>query len=157
MDASALRFLVVDDSELMRKVIRDVLSRLGLDDVDEAVDGVDALRLCRLTRYDLVVTDLSMPRLNGIDLLRAIRVMPGREHTAVLLASCFLSKRDIREARSAGVDGFLPKPFIEAPLTEQVTAVLERLRRVSYVLELGRGASVDRRAEPLLAAASAGR
>lgn len=152
MDASALRLLVVDDSELMRKVIRDVLSRLGLERVDEAIDGVDALRLCRSTRYDVVVTDLSMPRLNGIDLLRAIRVMPGREHTAVLLASCFLSKRDIREARSAGVDGFLPKPFIDGPLTEQVTAVLDRLRRVALVVESSR-----RVAEPGFALASAAR
>lgn len=153
MDASALRFLVVDDSELMRKVIRDVLSRLGLEGVDEAIDGVDALRLCRLARYDLVVTDLAMPRLNGLDLLRAIRVMPGREHTAVLLASCFLSKRDIREARSAGVDGFLPKPFIEGPLAEQVTNLLERLRLVSHLVN----SPVDRVVVPLFAAASAAR
>ena len=137
MDASPIRLLVVDDSEVMRKVTCDVLMRLGLDHVDEAVDGVDALRMCRLRPYDLVVTDLSMPRMNGVDLLRALRVMPGRERTAVLLASAWLTERDVRAARECGVDGFLPKPFIAGPLIEQVTRLLVRLRKERQALEPG--------------------
>lgn len=122
----------------------DVLLRLGFEDVDEAVDGVEALTEYRKGRYELVVTDLSMPRMGGIDLLRAIRVMPGRETAAVLIASGHFTERNLREAREAGVDGLLPKPFIEGPLTEQVCRLRERVRRErSWRTDLARPAGTQ--------------
>jgi two-component system chemotaxis response regulator CheY len=105
-------------------VIRSVLSRLGLDNVDEAQDGVQGLRLFKLVHYHLVVTDLYMPNLDGMELLEAIRALPGREMTPVLMVSGQLTERNLREALDLGVDGFVAKPFVEAPLVEKVTRLL---------------------------------
>jgi YesN/AraC family two-component response regulator len=101
-----------------------VLSRLGIGHIDEARDGVEGLELFRTVRYELVVTDLSMPNLNGMELLEAIRQTPGREMTPVLMVSGHLTERILREALDLRVDGFLAKPFGEALLVEKVTRLL---------------------------------
>ena len=124
MDPNSFRLLLVDDNESMRRVIRSVLTRLGMENVDEARDGVEALELYATTHYDLVVSDLYMPHMTGIELLRGIRALPGRTRTPVLIVSGQLSERNIREALEAGVDGFVAKPFVEGPLTERVTRLL---------------------------------
>lgn len=130
MDASEFRLLIADDSDSMRRVIRGVLMRLGFEQIDEAADGLEALRLFRLTQYDLVVTDLAMPNMNGIELLREIRELSGRRYTPVLIVSGQLSERNLREALDAGVDGFVAKPYVEGPLSEKVARLLlRRLQR----------------------------
>jgi two-component system, chemotaxis family, chemotaxis protein CheY len=128
MEIHECRLLIADDSDSMRRVVRGILMRLGFVQIDEAEDGVEALRLFKRAPYDLVVTDLAMPNMGGIELLREIRAVPDRRYTPVLIVSGQLSEPNLREALDAGVDGFVAKPYVEGALTEKVARLL--LRRI---------------------------
>lgn len=134
MNGHELRLLLADDEKAIRTVLRRLLTRMGYERIDEAQDGVEALRLFRLAAYDLVVTDLNMPRMNGLQLLREIRDGDGdgdglgrRRRTPVLMVSGQLSEERIQEAVAAGVDGFVGKPFVEASLAENVERLLRHV------------------------------
>ena len=71
--ATDMRFLVVDDFETMRRILRSQLKEIGHFAVDEAEDGVAALQMLQHTRYDFVVTDINMPKMDGFELLARIR------------------------------------------------------------------------------------
>jgi len=114
--------LVVDDDPHLREVLRYALSRAG-HTVREAPDGKEALRLFKLQPADLVVLDVVMPELDGIETCRALR-----QHSAVPIV--FLSSRDEELDRVLGLemggDDYLTKPFSTRELVARVKAVLRR-------------------------------
>jgi two-component system, chemotaxis family, chemotaxis protein CheY len=102
--------LVVDDDLTMVEYIARVLRRTGYD-VHEAHDGMAALDICRAKRFDVIICDIRMPRLNGISFLRNLRRMDTHAKTPVIFASN-LDDRSVRqEALSAGAEGVLLKPL----------------------------------------------
>lgn len=126
MNINQARLLVVDDNASMRGVIRSVLDELGIVEVDEAEDGEVALRLFSEGAYGLVITDLYMPRLDGIGLLQAIRSASERQDTPVLILTGDDNPMRGVEALTAGADGFIVKPFITSSLFDQVPRLLAR-------------------------------
>jgi two-component system, chemotaxis family, chemotaxis protein CheY len=124
-----LRVLIVEDSPAMRTYVRSVLEDDPEEvEVHEATSGFDALRLLPRARYGLVITDINMPDINGLELLRFVR--KGRQHrgTAVLVISTMSSERDRERALMLGADGFLAKPFSHAALREAVEKCLQARR-----------------------------
>jgi two-component system, chemotaxis family, sensor kinase CheA len=120
---SAVRVLVVDDSELTRDMLTSVARRAGYE-VEEAVDGHDALERIARRRPDVVVTDLEMPVLDGFALLRELRARLGHFGIPVVVCSTRGSDADKRRAAELGADAYLVKStFDEAELR----ALLERL------------------------------
>lgn len=113
----------------MRAFVRGVLEQ-GPEEVDvqEAGSGFDALRLLPRGSYGLVITDINMPDINGLELLRFVRQGPQHRDTAVLVISTMSSERDRERALALGADVFLPKPFSPEALREAVTKCRE-LRR----------------------------
>ncbi|MBI5070547.1 MAG: response regulator [Deltaproteobacteria bacterium] len=117
--------LVVDDSAAMRRQLGMALSRLSIR-ADEAPDGAEAWRkLQGGARYDLVVTDLNMPRLDGLKLVSLIRSGGAHQRTPILMITTESAAEDRRRAESLGVTGYLVKPVQGAQV---VAAVRELLR-----------------------------
>jgi CheY-like chemotaxis protein len=118
-DAAALKVLVVDDQPLNRAVVLAQLKRLGVAALDAAAHGLDAVEACRTSAYDLVLMDLQMPVLDGLDASRRILAEPGpRPRIVALTAST--SERDRLECQRVGMRGLLTKPVSEAALAEQL-------------------------------------
>ena len=117
------RILVVDDFATMRRFIRSILEQLGYSAVDDADDGDTALEKLREERYDLVITDWNMPRMNGLDLVKAMRADEELKGVAVLMVTAEASKENIIEAVKSGVDNYVVKPFSAEALKEKIEKV----------------------------------
>jgi len=120
----SLRVLIAEDFEPVRMLTARMLSKLGYDDVDEAEDGQEAVDALAAKRYDLLLLDLSMPRLSGLDVVRWLHAHPDRLDgltIAVLSASAHAERPVLNEL---GVTLVLPKPVRIQQLTEIVDEVL---------------------------------
>ena len=109
------RILVVEDSDSMRSFVRTALEA-ALDyptdvEVVEASSGFDALRLLPRGPYDLVITDINMPDINGLELISFIRKSELHRATPVLIISTQSSERDRERGMSLGANGYIVKPF----------------------------------------------
>lgn len=122
------RILVVEDSLSMRAFVRSALEpglAAGADaEVVEAASGFDALRLLPRGHYDLVITDINMPDINGLELVQFIRKSERHRDTPVLLISTQSSERDRDRGLSLGANGYLVKPFSPESLREEAERLL---------------------------------
>jgi two-component system chemotaxis response regulator CheY len=119
-----LRILVVEDSSSMRSFVRNALesdprSPAGLE-VVEASSGFEALRLLPRGPYDLVITDINMPDINGLELISFIRKSELHKNTKVLVISTQSSERDRARGLTLGANGYLIKPFSPEALQAEV-------------------------------------
>lgn len=119
--------LVVEDSRAMRQYVRAILEATGRYTVVEVDNGFDALRLLPREAVDLVVTDINLPDVSGIELLRFLRKHDTHARTAVLVISTDASAADIERARQAGASAFLSKPFTGRALLDAI----ERARQAA--------------------------
>ncbi|RUO43048.1 chemotaxis protein CheY [Aliidiomarina taiwanensis] len=122
-----MKILVVDDFSTMRRIIKNLLRDLGMQNVSEADDGTTALPMLQNGEFDFVITDWNMPGMQGIDLLRAIRADESLSHIPVLMVTAEAKRDQIIEAAQAGVNGYIVKPFTAATLKEKLDKVFERL------------------------------
>jgi two-component system chemotaxis response regulator CheY len=120
----AARFLVVDDFAPMREIVRKVLEDLGYRHIDEAADGAAALQKLRAARFDMLITDWTMPNMPGIELVRAVRSDPTLAGLPVLMVTGEVKREQIVEATQAGVNGYIIKPFTPQALTAKVNKIL---------------------------------
>lgn len=126
MDFSTARILIVDDIEDNRDVLARRLRRLGLVDVHQAGDGLEALEKVRTEPFDLVLLDVMMPRMNGIDALQAMNDEGWLRTTPVVMISAASEIETVVRCIELGAEDYLPKPFNPALLAARVGAVLER-------------------------------
>ena len=124
-NASAPRFLVVDDFSTMRRVVRGLLREMGFENVDEADDGVSALAKLKSQSFDFVICDIGMPIMSGIDLLKMVRTDATLRHIPMLMITAEARKEDIVMAVQCGAAGYLVKPFTKAALEERVKKALK--------------------------------
>jgi len=126
------RILVVEDSVSMRAFVRGTLESesSGLVEVEvvEAGSGFDALRLLPRGPYDLVITDINMPDINGLELVQFMRKSELHRQTPILLISTQSSERDRQRGLTLGADGYLAKPFTQEGLLEETKQLLQRPR-----------------------------
>jgi response regulator RpfG family c-di-GMP phosphodiesterase len=115
--------LIVDDEPDIRQLCASMLTSDTLR-CDEAGDGVAGLEATRTRRYDLVLLDIDMPRMNGREVLRRLREKPPSAHLKVILFSGRASGDDMAEMLLAGADDFLPKPFSMMQFQARVKAAL---------------------------------
>jgi len=119
-----MKFLVVDDSATMRRIVVNSLQRIGFNDCVEAGDGVEALE-----RFDpsisFVITDWNMPNMSGTDLTRALRARADHGRSVpVLMVTARSVREDIIAALEAGVNNYIVKPFTPQVLKEKIDALL---------------------------------
>lgn len=115
--------LIVDDSNSMRQMVAFALQSGGFD-VCEAEDGQAALDIARTRKFDAVVTDVNMPRMDGIELIRQLRTLPDYKFTPLLMLTTESATDKKQEGRAAGATGWLVKPFDPAQLLATVQKVL---------------------------------
>lgn len=115
--------MTVDDSASMREMVKATLKSGGYD-VIEAVDGQQALELAQCQRVDLVITDVNMPRMDGIALVGRLRAMPEYRLTPVLLLTTESGPEKKQEGRRAGATGWIVKPFNPQQLLSALARVL---------------------------------
>ena len=116
--------LVVDDQKTMVELTRRVLSRLGFENIDDASDGYQALTLLREKKHKLVISDLSMAAMGGIQFLKAVRADDQLKTTPFILMTGSLDVPNVLAARYAGTDAYLLKPFTQDQLKAKLLEVL---------------------------------
>ena len=117
------RILAVDDSPSMRDMVRIALTGAGFE-VTQATDGEEALRLAREGSFDLILSDVNMPRMDGVELIRALRAESAYRHTPILMLTTDGSADRKREGKEAGATGWIVKPFDPAQLIATMLRVL---------------------------------
>ena len=118
----AKTILTVDDATTMRKMVSFTLRGVG-HEVLEAQDGVIAYNMLQTRSVDLVITDIHMPNMNGIELIRKLRALPRFGRTPILLLTTESDPAKKAEGRAAGATGWIIKPFSQ----EQLLAVITKL------------------------------
>lgn len=121
---AASTILVVDDSLSNRKALRLILEGMG-HVVHTAVDGLDALQVMNTTPVDMVLTDMEMPRMNGLEMTQAIRIWPEMKDLPIIMITSRSTRKHRDLAEQAGVDGYLTKPVQTAALQEQIQKWLD--------------------------------
>ncbi len=115
--------LAVDDSASMRQMVAFTLKGAGYD-VIEAIDGVDALNKAKGKSVSMVLTDVNMPNMDGITLIRELRKLPSYKFTPMLMLTTESSMDKKTEGKSAGATGWLVKPFNPEQLLGTIKKVI---------------------------------
>ena len=115
--------LAVDDSASIRQMVSFTLRGAGYD-VVEARDGQDALDKAMHQDFSLILTDLNMPRMDGLTLIKSLRILPGYKSAPILMLTTESSQAMKGEGRAAGATGWIVKPFDPTRLVEVVNKVL---------------------------------
>jgi two-component system chemotaxis response regulator CheY len=118
-----MKFLVVDDSATMRRIVINSLQRIGFHDTVEAGDGQEAL-----AKFDssvrFVITDWNMPNMSGTELTKILRARPDGAAVPILMVTARSVREDILTAMEAGVNNYIVKPFTPQTLKEKIDALL---------------------------------
>ena len=117
------KILIVDDSESIREVVSFTLENEGYNIVS-AIDGKDALKHLDGQSIDLVITDLHMPNMNGIELIKEIRNIDNYKHVPILFLTTESQAAKKTEAKEAGATGWIIKPFVPAKLIAAINKVI---------------------------------
>ena len=122
-----LKFLVVDDFSTMRRIVRNLLKELGFVNVDEAEDGVVALRKLQDGNFDFIVSDWNMPNMDGLTMLQNVRANEALKKIPVLMVTAEAKKENIVAAAQAGASGYIVKPFTAATLEEKLNKIFQNM------------------------------
>lgn len=115
--------LAVDDSASMRQMVRFTLESAGFK-VVQAADGVEALDFAKANEVDLVLTDVNMPRMDGITLVRELRALASYKFTPMLVLTTESASDTKQRGRQAGATGWIVKPFSPEQLLSTIARVL---------------------------------
>jgi len=120
------KLLIVDDSTMLRDMLNYALNEGGYTDVTEAVDGVDGLEKAKATTFDLVITDVNMPNMDGLSLISELRKVPTYASKPILVLTTERSDEMKAKGKAAGATGWIVKPFVPDQLLKAVNIVLSR-------------------------------
>ena len=122
-----MNVLVVDDYKSMIRIVRGLLNQLGFMNVDEAADGVTALRMIKDKSYGLVLSDWNMQPMTGLELLQQVRADTATRTVPFVMVTAEAKAENVVAARQAGVNNYVIKPFTLAVLKQKLTTVLGEL------------------------------
>ncbi|TAK03125.1 MAG: response regulator [Candidatus Manganitrophaceae bacterium] len=120
-----IRFLVVEDSPTMRQLITFSLKRIPNAKIIEASDGVDALKKLKENRFDLIVSDINMPLMDGLKLVSMIRSDPSYRSTPIVIVTTEGSQPDREKGLALGANAYLSKPIQTNELLKVVKELLK--------------------------------
>ncbi|THD64795.1 response regulator [Phenylobacterium sp.] len=125
-----LKILLVDDNHHMRVLLSEILKAVGVRHIFEASDGAQALKMMRGQQIDIIMTDLSMQPLDGIDFVRLLRRSPDspNQMCPVVMITGHSTMARVQEARNAGVNEFLAKPLTARGVVERINQIVEHPR-----------------------------
>ena len=116
--------LIVDDYKTMLRIIRNLLKQLGFENIEEASDGIQALKKLRDKRYGLVISDWNMRPMMGMELLRQVRSDAHLDEVPFVMIAAENKAENAKAARRAGANAYLVKPFNAVTLKTNLTSVI---------------------------------
>lgn len=119
--------MVVDDSAAIRKIMQRVLRQTGMliGDIIEAGDGQEAVEALKANRVDLVLTDINMPKMDGLQLLAAVKASSDWSNIPVVMITTEGGEAKVAEAVKLGASGYVRKPFTADQIKEKLVGILE--------------------------------
>lgn len=123
----AYNVLIVDDSHTMRTVIKKTVAISGFEvgQCWEAGDGLEALDLVKDQWVDVVLTDVNMPRMNGLELVKALKSDEATRHIPIVLITTEGSEARMQEAYALGIAGYIQKPFYPEAIRDALNRIME--------------------------------
>lgn len=121
-----IKILVVDDFATMRKVIKNLLKNAGYNNIVEAEDGADALRVLKSAKVEFIISDWNMPNMNGLEFLKAVRADNEFSDLPFLMVTAEALQDNVVMAVKAGVSNYIVKPFTAEILGEKIEKTLKR-------------------------------
>lgn len=127
---ASLHVLVVDDNAHMRSIVVAILRGIGIGTVKEACDGADALEVMRAGVPDIVIADLNMDPIDGLDFARMVRTAPDSPFpfVPIIMMTGHTERSKVMAARDAGINELLAKPISARTLLDRIIAVIDRPR-----------------------------
>ena len=125
---STKTIMIADDSAAMRAMLVSIVESLGDYRVVEASSGFDALRLLPREQVDLILTDINMPHINGLELISYLKNNSNYLHIPVFIISTEGSAKDIEKGKLLGANEYLVKPFNPSQLQQLITSYLNAVR-----------------------------
>jgi len=124
---SEIRTLIVDDSSVMRKIVERSLRQAGLDSmvVYEASSGTEGLDLLKAKQVDLILSDINMPSMDGLEFLRQLRAQNLAPGVPVVMITTESSEEHVKQAILAGAQGYIRKPFTAEQVKDRVLPLLQ--------------------------------
>jgi len=125
-DMSEVRTLIVDDSSVMRKIVERSLRQAGLEPmvVFEAGNGNEGLEVLRVQNVDLILSDINMPSMDGLEFLRQLRAQNLASGVPVVMITTESSEEHVKQAIQSGAQGYIRKPFTAEQVKERVLPLL---------------------------------
>ena len=125
---SEIRTLIVDDSSVMRKIVERALRQAGLDPlvVHEAGSGTEGLDVLKAKQVDLILSDINMPSMDGLEFLRQLRAQNLAPGVPVVMITTESSEEHVKQAILAGAQGYIRKPFTAEQVKERVLPLVQR-------------------------------
>ncbi len=120
----SMPILIVDDYKTMLRIVRNLLKQIGFDNVDEAQDGTAALVKLREKDYELIISDWNMEPMTGLQLLKEVRTDERLKATPFIMITAESKPENVIEARRAGVNNYIVKPFNAETLRAKLASVL---------------------------------
>lgn len=124
-----MKFLVVDDSSTMRKIITHTLTKTDQDDVVEAVNGREAIQALNAGDIDFIVTDWNMPEMDGIEFVREVRSHGSWRTLPILMVTTNSVGEEVVKAVKAGITDYIVKPFRPETLQSKIRSILANRSR----------------------------
>jgi two-component system chemotaxis response regulator CheY len=118
-----MNVLIVDDYKTMLRIIRNLLRQLGIENVDEATDGGTALTKLHESDYGLVISDLNMQPMTGLQLLKEVRADQKLKQIPFIMITAESKTENVVAAKEAGVTNYIVKPFNAATLKQKLEAI----------------------------------
>jgi len=121
-----IRALIVDDSSVMRKIVERSLRKAGVDPlvVLEAGSGVEGIEVLKSTQVDLILSDINMPAMDGLEFIRQLRERQLAAGVPVVMITTESSEEHVRQAIEAGATGYIRKPFTADQVKQRVLSLL---------------------------------
>jgi two-component system, chemotaxis family, chemotaxis protein CheY len=122
----SIRALIVDDSSVMRKIVERCLRQAGMDlgQVLEASNGAEGLALASENTFDLILSDINMPVMDGLEFVRRLKEMDNAKNVPIVMITTEGGEKSVLEALSLGAKGYIRKPFTPDQVKEHVIPVL---------------------------------
>ena len=118
-----MKILVVDDQISIRDYIISCFQQLEFNDITEAINGADALKISKTALPDLITLDWNMPLMNGLDFLKSLRALPGGDKPIVIFCSTEGRQKKIDEVMAAGANAYIVKPVSLEKLRGELVAL----------------------------------
>jgi two-component system, chemotaxis family, chemotaxis protein CheY len=118
-----MKILVVDDFATMRRIVKNILTQLGFKNIIEADDGTTALGVLKAEKIGLIVSDWNMPKMTGLDLLKAVRADANTANIPFIMVTAEAQQDNIILAVKAKVSQYIVKPFTAETLAEKLSKI----------------------------------